>query len=200
MPRGIAQIKAILADRRKASSEQHEERPGKSSTRHGFDPGQPRVPAGNEHGGEWTETQDDARILSDATTDDDWTPGAQYAGAGHHWFPRKFWSQIPPETRKVFDRATSGHIPLGLRDKLEGKTKRHEYDEFHRQYNLAVEDLMENFVRDHGIEWENLTPQHAFEILDLVANSQDVRIKYYREFIRALRRFYRLRTGGRGTE
>jgi hypothetical protein len=53
----------------------------------GFNPGQPRVPAGNPDGGQWIGVGgggeglgfDDPRILSDAAPDDELKPGAQYA-------------------------------------------------------------------------------------------------------------------------
>ena len=50
----------------------------------GFNPTEPRVPAGNPGGGQWTTeggngTPNDPRILSDATPDNTWKPGAQYA-------------------------------------------------------------------------------------------------------------------------
>lgn len=52
----------------------------------GFNPNQPRVSAGNPDGGQWTSTggraaapQNDPRILSDATPDNEWKPDAQYA-------------------------------------------------------------------------------------------------------------------------
>lgn len=51
-----------------------------------FDPNQPRVPAGNPDGGQWTDDArwtgggiNDPRVLSDAAPDDEWKPGAQYA-------------------------------------------------------------------------------------------------------------------------
>ncbi len=54
-----------------------------------YDPNQPRVPAGHPDGGQWTsdgpETvpatggANDPRVLSDATPDNDWIPGARYA-------------------------------------------------------------------------------------------------------------------------
>jgi hypothetical protein len=56
----------------------------------GFNPAQPRVPAGNPDGGQWTSGGStgggstgggitDPRILSDATPDNTWVPGARYA-------------------------------------------------------------------------------------------------------------------------
>jgi hypothetical protein len=50
----------------------------------GFNPDEPRVPAGNPEGGQWTTgggngASNDPRILSDAAPDNTWKPGAQYA-------------------------------------------------------------------------------------------------------------------------
>lgn len=50
----------------------------------GFNPNEPRVPAGSPDGGQWT-TQgasggyDDPRVISDAVPDNHWQPGQQYA-------------------------------------------------------------------------------------------------------------------------
>jgi hypothetical protein len=49
-----------------------------------FNPNQPRVRAGSSDGGQWTsdgsgQGRNDPRVLSDATPDNEWKPGAQYA-------------------------------------------------------------------------------------------------------------------------
>jgi len=49
-----------------------------------FDRNQPRVPAGHSDGGQWTsagggQSGSEPQTLSDATPDNDWKPGAQYA-------------------------------------------------------------------------------------------------------------------------
>jgi hypothetical protein len=50
-----------------------------------FNPSQPRVPVGNPDGGQWTSEgsgggrPSDSRVISDATPENDWIPGAQYA-------------------------------------------------------------------------------------------------------------------------
>ena len=48
-----------------------------------FNPNQPRVPAGNPDGGQWTSeggaSRNDPRVISDATPDNVWILGAQYA-------------------------------------------------------------------------------------------------------------------------
>ena len=57
----------------------------------GFDPDQPRVPAGNPDGGQWTSGGggglNDPRVLSDATPDDAWIPGARYAQSDGPRYP-----------------------------------------------------------------------------------------------------------------
>ena len=50
----------------------------------GYDPNEPRVPAGNPDGGQWTDdggnsSSSDQRVLSDETPDNTWIAGAQYA-------------------------------------------------------------------------------------------------------------------------
>jgi hypothetical protein len=133
--------------------------------------------------------------LSDVTPDNDWIPGADYAGEGHHEFPRALYKRMPPETQKVFDRATSGHLYLGY-DK-----RRHEYDRLHREYNKATGELLKRFMGTHNIsEPEQMTPDHARAALKAIAESEDPRIRLYGEFIKRLRLFYRLRSGGRGSE
>jgi hypothetical protein len=161
------------------------------------------VAANDSNAGAWTSSTDEdhdeddsvPQILSDVTPDNYWIPGADYAGEGHHEFPRALYKRMPPETRKVFDRATSGHLYLGV-DK-----KRHEHDSFHQEYNRATEELLKRFMGEQNIsEPEQMTPDHARGVLKAIAESEDPRIRLYREFIRRLRMFYRLRTGGRGSE
>jgi hypothetical protein len=50
-----------------------------------FNTDQPRVPAGHSDGGQWTSEGgggNDQRVLSDATPENDWKLGAQYANSG----------------------------------------------------------------------------------------------------------------------
>jgi hypothetical protein len=58
----------------------------------GFNPDEPRVPAGNPEGGQWTRDGGNGAIISDATPDSTWKPGDQYAannppGIGHNQGP-----------------------------------------------------------------------------------------------------------------
>jgi len=89
----------------------------------------------------------------------------------------------------------TGHLYLGF------DHRRHEYDGFHREYNRATGELLKRFMGEQNIsEPEQITPDHARAVLKAIAESEDPRIRLYREFIRRLRLFYRLRTGGRGSE
>src|SRR5262245_3872707 len=73
----------------------------------GYDPSQPRVPAGHPDGGQWTDDDDDL-------DDNDWA--ADFAGPGHHWYARQFYRRYPfsPETRRVFRAGTSGPLTSHL--------------------------------------------------------------------------------------
>jgi hypothetical protein len=58
----------------------------------GFNPDEPRVAAGNADGGQWTREGGNGAVISDATPDNTWKPGSQYAannppGVGHNQGP-----------------------------------------------------------------------------------------------------------------
>jgi hypothetical protein len=152
--------------------------------------------AGNPDGERGTSyadgTESIPEILSDVTPDNYWIPGADYAADGHHEFPRANYKEMPPETRKIFDEAKTGK--LFVRSINGG---RHEFDEFHRQYNKATGDLLDRFMRENNVAKrpDLMTPDHARAVLKAIAESEDPRIRHYAEFIRRLRLFYRLRGG-----
>jgi hypothetical protein len=122
-----------------------------------------------------------------------------YEPGGHHAAPRGEYSKMnfPPETRKIFDQSTSGELPKGryLVDDS-GIPQGHYWDGpkgRHRQYNDAVKELMENFMRDRNITPETTTPDHARDILKAIRESEDPRIRNYTRMIRMLRQIFRLR-------
>lgn len=140
------------------------------------------------------EAEDFPQTLSDVTPDNYWVPGADYA-AEHHEFPRAHYKRMPLETRKVFDRATIGQLFLSI------DGRRHEYDAFHRAYNSATGELLNRFMQQHNIPGpEQMMPEHAHAVVKAISESEDPRVRYYREFARRVRMFYRLRTGVRGSE
>ena len=131
-------------------------------------------------------------VLSDVTPDNYWIPGADYAADGHHEFPREHYRKMPAETRKVFDEAKTGRLFV---HSVNGR--RHEFDEFHRQYNKATGELLKGFMEANNIanRPDLMTPDHARTVLKTIAGSEDLRIRTYAEFIKRLRLFYRLRGG-----
>lgn len=132
-------------------------------------------------------------------TDLDGSP--YYAPGGHHAAPGGVYSKMnfPPETRKIFDQSTSGELPKGryvVDDS--GIPQGHYWDGTkgrHAEYNDAVKELMENFMRDRNITPESTTPDHARDILKAIRESEDPRIRDYTRMIRILRRIFRLRGG-----
>ncbi len=177
-----------------------------------YDPNQPRVPAGNPDGGQWTSTgsrsggdagHDDGRILSDASLDNAWKPGAQYAQIGsdppgrgsrmprrgHHFVPRQVFRglPIPIEARRVFDSARTG--------RLHGD--RHMWSAEHGRYNAAVADHVREFMSKNSIQPENMTAGQAKELVQSIKESKDPRISgfnkriYMREILQWFRRMPR---------
>jgi hypothetical protein len=132
-------------------------------------------------------------------TDVDGSP--YYAPGGHHAAPWAEYSKMnfPPETRKIFDQSTSGELPKGrfpVDDS--GIPQGHYWDGprgRHGQYNAAVKELMEDFMRDRNITPETTTPDHARDILKAIRESEDPRIRDYTRMIRMLRQIFRLRGG-----
>src|SRR5262249_19751517 len=111
------------------------------------------------------EIQSDPRVLSDVPAEDSWIPGARYAAVGHHHIPHAVYGKypLPEETRKVFDKATTGALPF---------TRRwHENNALHRAYSDAVEQMMHQFIEDNNIRPENMTPEQAQSLLKVVARS-----------------------------
>ncbi|NVO15471.1 MAG: hypothetical protein HXX10_15685 [Rhodoplanes sp.] len=149
----------------------------------GFNPDQPRLPAGSPDGGQWTSGGgDDPRVLSDATPDNEWSPGTQYAASksrasGHHFMPQSVFRKLslPDETRKVFEDAKTG--PLYY----EGNNA---WDKAHRTYRDAVEERFEKFIDVNGISVERMTPDQARTFLREIEESADHRIRNFNRMIR----------------
>lgn len=162
-------------------------------------------PAGQPNGGQWTSGgtdtggTNDPRVLSDATPNSEWIPGADYAAVGHHDTPQSLVKKLRlrPETLREFQKAVSG--PLGLRtvDPLTRKVLvSHQWDRAHREYNQAVGELLKMYLdglRSRGITEERLMPRHARAFRTLIHKSQDPRISKYLRGIDLLRNLRRLR-------
>jgi hypothetical protein len=190
-----------------------------------YSPDQPRVPAGNPDGGQWVGENGDAsredprvgadsvrtgtryaadipgdannnsEVLSDATPDNMWISGAQYAaGWEHHFVPWATFNKytLQPQTREVFVDATSG--PLA-------DTRANRWSSEHAAYNEAVDEAFISYLERNNIpadRTERLTPAQANEFLDEVFYSSDTRIRSFNMRIwREAFRYWR-RSAGRG--
>jgi len=147
------------------------------------------APAGKPDNGAWLngdgEVRSASEVLSDVLPNNYWIAGAQYAGEGHHHNPRAIYGKLPlpEETRKVFDKATTGQLPL---------YRWHQNDALHRAYSKAVEELMERYMQEHNIKPEQMTPDQARSVLKAIADSEEPRIRVYRKMIKRMWMFYRL--------
>jgi RHS repeat-associated protein len=86
--------------------------------------------------------------------------------AGHHYIPQSVYGGegLPAETKRVFDRATTGPIPGG-----------HNYGDGHSAYNRAVKDMWEDFKKKNPCG--SMTPEQAQRFIDSVRQSSDPRIR-----------------------
>jgi hypothetical protein len=167
-----------------------------------YSPSQPRVPAGNPDGGQWTSGDGGRHVLPVTPTDQKITDfSAQSRHPGHHDIPRAVFEKwnLPAETRKVFERWTTGTIPnASLRYDLQGLAYRHVWDGpngLHGQYNRAVEELGNRFLDNNNIKPETMTPQQARDFIMEINASEDPRLRDFNRAMRLLRYLFRLRTG-----
>lgn len=118
-----------------------------------------------------------------------------YAQGGHHELPQANFGKwdLPAETRRVFDQATTGKLPTG-RYEVDGALRGHQWDEAHRKYNEATRELSERFMRERNITPSQMTPEQARDLLKEVRESENPTIRNYNRTMRMLRRVFR---GGR---
>ena len=132
----------------------------------GFRRDQPRWPKGS--------ADDSGRWSGGAGTE---APGTGTSSAesiprGHHFVPGQLYQNEPlrPETRKVFEDATTGP--------LRGQTHGNSVE--HNNYNRAVKETFDRFMTENGIaRSEDMTPEQARKILDEVRRSSDPRIRSF---------------------
>jgi hypothetical protein len=148
--------------------------------------------ARDDHG-KWTEEFDKSHVESE--TSDNIDLGAQFAANGHHYIPQgvvgKEKYSFSSETLEVLKGAKTGP----LQDPTSNR-----FDDWHRQYNKAVEENLDRFLTDKGIRGDQMTPDQARQFIDQVKTSRDPRISRFniRLWMRELN--YWVRRGGRGRE
>lgn len=144
------------------------------------------------------------RIIRDIPElpDNLWIPGAEYV-AGHHWYARRFYERygFSREVRSIFRNATSGPLIRRLYSHRRQKWLSHGYgyDDPHRQYDRAVDELVKKYMSDRGISPSQMTAEQAYEVVDLIKKSPEPRIRSFVRMINTLHRFFR-RFSGRGGE
>lgn len=124
-----------------------------------------------------------------------------YSPGGHHEMPQSTFRKwdLQPETRRVFDEATTGPLPKDtFRTSPNGVPQGHFWngaDGAHGRYNQAVNELSEKFLNDRNIRPSEMTPDDAWQLLAEIRESKDPRIRDYNDSVRLLRRLRFLRTG-----
>lgn len=156
-----------------------------------YRPDQPRVPAGNPHGGQWTDegggqgTSGGETVDVDVTGSTESPPGFFHRGR-HHYVPQSVYKSMnfPTATRKVFDEGTTAPLNAGP----------HGWSREHAVYNEAVKEHLQRFMSERAIRAEAMTPDQAREFVDRVKHSTDPRIRgfnlriFRRQFLYWLRR------------
>jgi hypothetical protein len=151
--------------------------------KYGYNPEQPRVPAGNSTGGRWTK---DGVQFAASAEDDSQALIFKRPRGGHHFVPGAVFQKLPlkPETRQVFESARTGPPQVG----------RHGWSVEHAEYNTAVGEALQRFLDKGGIKPEEMTPAQAQDFVYEVLGSRDPRIRefnlriYRREIMYYLRR------------
>lgn len=163
--------------------------------KYGYNPQEPRVPKHEPGGGEWTHVSanDDPNEVSS----DVWFRAQPYA-EGHHWVPKTVYQKrrFSSEVVEVFDKSRSG--PLA------NPTVNYNSSE-HRQYNVAVNELLDAFLDKMKITDQTMTPSQAEEFVQEVKGASDPRIRQFitkinREVLRYNLRYGPGRRGGGGDE
>lgn len=186
-----------------------------------YRPDQPRVPAGNPDGGEWTADTSGhglaaasnavvgngaAKVGSGINKNNDKphinnnkTPlphisaeaAAAFAADGHHHFPRQVSKGYPTLSDEA--RAVFKQAKTGpLLDPTSNF-----FDHMHREYNVAVKELFDRYLETKKIDPAKMTGDQAREFLGELFISDDPRIRNFRwRMIRREMRRYMGRSRG----
>lgn len=140
-----------------------------------YDPNQPRVPAGNPDGGQWTSDAGKdgstpglrSNSASDELSASRRVPGSR--ARGHHYVPKAVYKHLPlsPEARKVFREESTGRL----------SAQRHGWSEQHDRYNQAVGEALDRYMMSKGIRPDRMTGEQAREFANIVKRSTDSPIR-----------------------
>jgi hypothetical protein len=150
-----------------------------------YSPNQPRVPAGNPDGGQWT--GDEIRLAQDDTSGVQSDAFPPSRGRGHTWMPTAVYNKYKwkDETSNVFKNWTSGQL---------ADPTVNNWSPEHEAYNDAADEVLKAYLKENNIAedaTEEVTPAQAREIVEEVLGSRDQRISVLRKKIvhEALRYF-----------
>jgi hypothetical protein len=157
----------------------------------GFNPDQPRVPAGNPDGGQWTSEDGEGTTSAGRLRSERPDVSAARRARGHHFVHQSLYRNLPlrPETRRVFEDATTG--PL--------HSQRHGWSRDHDRYNQGVAEHFDRFTASNSIRPEDMTPDQARSFVQEIRSSTDPRVRDFnmrilrQEFQYYLRRIPRSR-------
>ncbi|MFN6952835.1 MAG: hypothetical protein ACK4NE_09635 [Albidovulum sp.] len=157
-----------------------------------FNPDQPRVPAGNPDGGQWTSAlgENPGVLGVEDPTDDGAGERTEVVANGHHFVPQSVSNalELSPEARRVFSNDKTGPLLGG----------RHGWSTDHVVYNNAVRERLDQFLVERGVRSQDMSAAQAREFAASIRASTDPRIRdfnlqiYRREFLYLIRR-YRIR-------
>jgi hypothetical protein len=125
-----------------------------------------------------------------------------YNPGGHHELPHKLFDNwdLSPETRQLFNSATTGSLNGSIRTHPDGTPIGNYWNGPkgpHGQYNDAVTELANRFLTENDIAPSEMTPEQALELLRQIRESDDPRIRDFNRMMRLLRRLRIFRTGPR---
>jgi hypothetical protein len=153
----------------------------------GFNPEQPRIPAGEEGAGQWTSADAENTDESADPTGSDLLDefGAANRG-GHHFVPRGVFRNLSlsPDALSVFEGATTGPLQAGV----------HRWSREHLDYSRAVGAQLNRFMELNGIRPDGMTSDQAKTFVDSIRRSsepaiRDFNLNIYRRELRYLLRF-----------
>jgi RHS repeat-associated protein len=97
--------------------------------------------------------------------------------AGHHVFPQANYRNYSDAAKDVFDKSTIA-------------TKgRHGWSKAHSAYNAATRELSQNYCRASDVSPEKMTAEQAKDLLRLIEESRDPRIRDFLEAETGLDKF-----------
>ena len=112
-------------------------------------------------------------------------------GDGHHYVPRAVVrnSGISDEAKEVFEKRTTGPLI---------ETRSNQWDQAHRDYNKAVGEALDQYLKQNETDPGKMTAAQAREFLGKIFESPDPRIRNYNMGIQMREIMQRLlRRGGR---